>query len=94
MALINSAYVEQFRKLAADFLADGSRFADGKARACEDIQQGVTAWDIAHRVGITDICYGNTAKDLPGIDGCHDAHIKTALAAIFPNAVFKDKYHY
>lgn len=86
MALISSDYIEQFRKLASDFLADGSRFTDGKARACEDIQQGVTAWDIAHRVGIVEICYG--------IDGCHDAHIKTALAAIFPNAVFKDKYHY
>ena len=94
MALISSDYIEQFRRLASDFPSGGCRFTDGKARACEDIQQGVTAWDIAHRVGIVEICYGNTAKDLPGINGCHDAHIKTALAAIFPNAVFKDKYHY
>jgi len=35
-----------------------------------------------------------TGEDRYFIDGCHDAHIKTALAAIFPNAVFKDKYHY
>lgn len=26
--------------------------------------------------------------------GLHDAHIKTALAAIFPNAVFSDKYRH
>jgi hypothetical protein len=36
----------------------------------------------------------DAAKDLSGIPDCHDAHIKTALAQIFPNAVFKDKYRY
>lgn len=94
MALIGNELVAEFKKLAADFLAEGSRFADGKARSCEDIQQGATAWNIAHRAGITDICYGNSAKDLPGIDGCHDAHIKTALAKVFPNAAFADTYNY
>lgn len=94
MAFISPAHVEHFRSLAENFLGDGSRFADGKARTCEDIRQGATAWEIAHRVGITEICYGNTAKDLPGIEGCHDAHIKTALKAIFPNAIFKDTYSY
>lgn len=87
MALINNDYIAQFRKLAADFLADGSRFADGKARQCEDIQQGVTAWEIAHRVGIVSLCYAE-------IPACCDAYIKTALQRIFPNAVFADNYRY
>ncbi len=85
MAIINNDYIAQFRKLAADFLADGSKFADGKARACEDIQQGATAWDIAHRTGIVGICYSE-------IPACCDAYIKTALARIFPNAEFTGKY--
>jgi hypothetical protein len=87
MALISDEYIEQFRTLATSFLADGSRFTDGKPRKCEDIQQGATAWEIAHRVGIVRICY----EEIPA---CCDAHIKTALAKIFPNAVFADTYRH
>lgn len=51
-----------------------------------DIKTGRDAWAVAHRCGITAIAY--LARDVT------DAHIKTALARVFPNAVFKDKYHY
>lgn len=94
MALIGNEFIEQFKGLAADWLADGSKFKDGKSRELSDIKTGADAWHIASRAGITDICYGNTAKDLPGIPDCHDAHIKTALAKVFPNAEFADKYSY
>lgn len=94
MALIGNDHIENFKSLAADWLADGSKFADGKGRSLADIKTGADAWHIASRAGITDICYGNTAKDLPGIPDCHDAHIKTALAKVFPNAEFADKYSY
>lgn len=87
MAYIAIEYIEQFRKLATDWLAE-------RNYTCGDVETGIVAWMVAHRAGITEICYGNTAKDLPGIDGCVDAHIKTALVQIFPNAIFKDKYHY
>lgn len=87
MALIGPEYIEQFRKLASDWLAE-------RNLNCDMVKSGSDAWAVAHRAGITDICYGNTAKDLPGIDGCVDAHIKTALQKIFPNAVFSDKYQY
>lgn len=87
MALIEQKYIEQFRNLATEWLSE-------RGYNCEDIKTGSDAWTVAHCAGITDICYGNTAKDLPGIDGCVDAHIKTALTRIFPNAEFKDKYHY
>lgn len=84
---IDSEYVEEFRKLAQNYL-------DQYGYKLSDVESGADAWTIAHRAGITEICYGNTAKDLPGIIGCVDAHIKTALSRIFPNAVFHDKYGY
>lgn len=94
MALISVEHIENFKSLAVEWLADGSKFADGKGRTLADVKTGRDAWHIASRAGITDICYGNTAKDLPGIPDCHDAHIKTALAKVFPNAEFADKYSY
>lgn len=84
---INSEYVEQFHKLTSDWLAE-------RNYKLEDIKDGITAWAVAHRSGITDICYGNTAKNLPGIDGCLDAHIQTALEKIFPNVTFRDAKRY
>lgn len=92
MAKIGLDHIENFKVLAGAWLADGSRFKDGKPRTCLDVLTGGDAWHIARCAGITDICYGNTAKDLPGIPDCHDSHIKTALAKVFPNAVFKDRY--
>ena len=94
MALIGNEFIEQFKTLAAAWLADGSKFKDGKPRELTDIKTGTDAWTIASRAGITDICYGNSAKDIPEIAGCHDAHIKTALAKVFPNAVFANTYSY
>lgn len=87
MALINAEQLEEFRTLATNWLAE-------RDLACDQVQSGAAAWAVAHRAGITEICYGNTAKDLPGIDGCLDAHIQTALQKVFPNAVFKDKKVY
>lgn len=50
------------------------------------IVQGVDAWTVAHRCGITREAY----KDRTVTDG----HVQTALEAIFPNVVFKDKKVY
>ena len=87
MAKIDTAMISQFADMATDWLAP-------QGYALADVKLGSDAWLIASRAGITDICYGNSAKELPGLPGCHDAHIKTALAKIFPNCVFKDAYHY
>lgn len=51
-----------------------------------DVVTGSDAWEVAHRCGITREAY----EDRTVVD----AHIKTVLAKIFPNAVFKDTYHY
>lgn len=61
-------------------------FAAGDPGNNKDVFLGAEAWIIAHRVGITREAY----KD----ESVVDAHIKTALQKIFPNAVFKDKYSY
>jgi hypothetical protein len=87
MTKIDSVMLEKFSNLATAWLAP-------QGYTNLDVKLGSDAWHIASRAGITEICYGNTAKDLSGIPDCHDAHIKTALAQIFPNAVFKDKYRY
>ena len=52
----------------------------------ESIETGAEAWHIAHGCGITQAAYAD--------EKVTDAHIKTALTHIFPNAIFKDKYHY
>lgn len=51
-----------------------------------DVKMGAEAWDIAHRIGITKEAYKDRSVT--------DAHIKTALQKIFPDAVFLDKYSY
>tara|TARA_R110000868_G_scaffold76760_10_gene220473 strand:- start:610 stop:846 length:237 start_codon:yes stop_codon:yes gene_type:complete len=52
-----------------------------------DITTGREAWQIAHRAGIVRHAYD--------IDrSITDAHVQTALEAIFPYAVFKDKKRY
>ena len=87
MAMIDNNMIARFADMASAWLAP-------QGYSNSDVKLGSDAWLIANRAGITEICYGNTAKDIPGIPDCHDAHIKTALAKVFPNAVFKDKYHY
>jgi len=51
-----------------------------------DVKMGVEAWNIAHHVGITKEAYRDRSVT--------DVHIKTALQKIFPDAVFRDQYHY
>ncbi len=87
MAKINQDMIDQFRMMAAYRLARLDM-------TCADITLGRDAWTVASTSGILNYCYGNSALDIPAIDGCNDAHIQTALRAIFPNAVFKDKLHY
>lgn len=94
MAKISGQDLETLRGMAENFMSDGSNWADKLPKDCAMVESGSLAWSIASRCGITSYCYGDTSKDLPGIEGCLDAHIKTALASIFPNAVFKDKYAY
>ena len=53
----------------------------------EDVKTGVDAWNIAYKLDIPKEAYHID-------DSIVDAHIKTALQRIFPNAVFKDTYHY
>lgn len=87
MAKISEAYVAEFKALAAAWLAE-------RNLACDDVKTGGDAWLIASRSGISAICYGDTSRDLPGLEGVHDAHIQTALQAVFPNCVFRDAKRY
>ena len=80
--------VEQFRKMAANWLFNTLQLST------DDVLTGSDAWIVACKSGITEQCYGNTAKDIPAMVGVNDAHIRTALEKIFPNAVFKDKKVY
>lgn len=52
----------------------------------DDVKTGRDAWSVAHVCGITREAYADR--------NVTDAHIKTALASIFPNAMFGDKYRY
>ena len=87
MAKIDNATIAQFRDMASEWLA-AQNYAN-----C-DVLVGSDAWFIAGKSGILDICYGNTAKDIPGIPDCCDGHIQTALQAVFPNCVFRDAKWY
>lgn len=80
MAKFDNEKVKHWGELAEKWLNEKHGIS------CVDIKMGVEAWVIAHRTGISSDAY----KD----DTVTDAHIKTALQKIFPNAVFKDKYHY
>lgn len=94
MAFIKGADLDAIRSMIEAFMANGDNFTDGTPRSVDIVATGADAWNVAHRAGVTSYCYGDSSRDLPGIDGCVDAHIKTALAGIFPNAVFKDRYGY
>ena len=83
------SYLAQWEKDVESFLGaiqkpDG---AGNYTRA--DIKTGIDAWSIAHKVGIC-----ATAYNLPRSLGVNDAHIQTALEALFPNAVFRDAKRY
>lgn len=92
--LITGEQLEALRAMAVAFMANEDNWADKQPKDCAMVETGSLAWAIASRCGITAYCYGDTSKDLPGIPGCVDAHIKTALADIFPNAIFADNYRY
>lgn len=94
MARINGRDLDHLRALAVAFMENSENWADKEPKACAMVESGSLAWTIASKSGITAYCYGDTSKGLPGIPGIVDAHIKTALQTIFPNAVFRDKYAY
>jgi hypothetical protein len=94
MARINGTDLESLQTLAIAFMSDGDNWQDGKPKDCSMVDSGSLAWSIASKCGITAYCYGDTSRDLPGLPGICDAHIKTALQHIFPNAIFRDKYAY
>jgi len=79
MAKFDKETVARWTKMAKEFL-------DARDISITSIETGVTAWLVAHKCGITDEAY----KDRTVTDG----HIQTALEAIFPNAVFRDKKVY
>jgi len=78
-ARFDDATVKRWQELADKKLA-----TLGHTRA--DVKTGRDAWAFAHMSGIAQEAY----KDR----NVTDAHIKTALVRIFPNAVFSDKYRY
>ena len=51
-----------------------------------DVREGAHAWALANILGFTREAY----EDRTVVD----AHIKTALQKVFPDAVFKDRYTY
>lgn len=78
---------ETVKAMITDYLADGSNFKDGLPKSVDIILTGSAAWEVGHRSGAVNFLY-EASRDIV------DAHIKTALAKIFPNAIFKDKYSY
>jgi len=81
MAYLDKKTVAGFRDRASAWLA-----VKHPAHTIETIKSGRDAWTVAHGAGIVDECYR--------VHKAHDAHIQTALEAIFPYAVFRDKKHY
>ena len=72
--------INRWTEMATEFVAEKC------TGEMSDVITGSDAWEVAHRCGITKEAY----LDRKVVD----AHIKTALTKIFPNAVFKDTYHY
>jgi hypothetical protein len=75
----NSDTVNRWATLSANFLARSGY-------NLSDVKTGAEAWTVAHQSGITKEAYEDRSVV--------DAHIKTALQQIFPNAIFVDKYSY
>lgn len=80
MQRISKETVEVWRKTATEYLAKNCNLTP------QSISTGRGAWTIAHNCGITREAYNDRAIT--------DGHIQTALEAIFPNAVFRDKKVY
>ena len=72
--------LETYRQMAKDWL-------ESKGFTLDQVVTGSDAWNVAHGSGITRDAY-DVSRDIT------DAHIKTVLSRIMPNAVFKDKYRY
>lgn len=83
MAKISKDIVANWTVRCAEWLQENSKLQP----SLYDIKTGRDAWTVAHCTGIAREAY-DMDRDI------HDAHIKTALQSIFPNAVFKDKYSY
>ncbi len=81
MAKIPAEIVDRWRATAAEWIA-----ANCKNATIESVVLGRDAWTVAHRAGLTEEAYRDR--------GIHDAHIQTALQAIFPNVVFRDAKRY
>lgn len=79
MVKFDKATVNRWTCMAEDWLSGRDMFRDG-------ILTGAVAWGVAHRAGITAEAYADRSVT--------DGHIQTALEAIFPNAVFKDRKVY
>lgn len=77
-------------KFDNDTLARWTAMVDARCALADltrsEVTDGRAAWMIAHGAKITDEAYADRSVT--------DAHIKTALTKIFPNAVFKDRYAY
>jgi hypothetical protein len=79
MAHFNNATVAAWRTTATAWLA-------GRNFTLADVKTGRDAWTVAHQSGIVREAYAD--------HNVVDAHIQTALQAIFTNAVFKDRKVY
>ena len=80
MTTISAETVERMR-------VDCACYLEKHGLMLADVKTGSEAWAVAHRTSWPRNLY-DMSRDIT------DAHIKTALAKIFPNAVFKDKYRY
>lgn len=70
-----------------EYKAMAEEFAKKNGFTLDQIKTGSDAWTVAHRSGIAADAY-RVSRDVT------DAHIKTVLSKIMPNAVFKDKYRH
>jgi len=67
----------------------GAAYLAPKGYTLDDVQLGSDAWNVLHYSG----AYKALGAEHPsGYADYNDAHLKTALAAVMPNAVFKTKY--
>ncbi|MFZ3194081.1 MAG: hypothetical protein WA154_12865 [Moraxellaceae bacterium] len=82
MAKFPKHIVDMWAANCASYLKRNSR--NGATLA--DVTTGAGAWEVAHRAGVVNDAYSDSTVT--------DGHIQTALAAIFPNAIFKDAKRY